>query len=182
MKRFILLIPILLWLQSCTDTNLDFDQADHLTIMPVFEGDILYFDLQKPNLTDQNGQFRAVISDTVDFGIFEDGKVRDGFIKAEIAVAYNNTFERRFDSHFYFIDDNNQPVDQSGFIIAPATPPQTQVAGDTLFVFDANNNPEFVNFRKIVMEVEISPDQLPVEDKTLHVQVKGTFYTHIVIE
>jgi len=182
MKRFILFFFGLLILHSCSTTSLDFDQADHLTVMPVFEGDILYFDLKKPNLIDSTGSFRSVISDTVDFGIFEDGKVRDGFIKADITVAYNNTFERSFDTKLFFIDVHEQAVDSSALLIMPATTVQPVIAGDTIFSFDKINHPEFVNFRKIVMQVEISPDQLPVEDQTLHVQVKGTFYTHIVIE
>ena len=175
------LFLVFLFLSACS-SNLDFDQAKQLDIQPVFEGDILYFDLHDVNLTDQSGHFRNVIKDTVDFGIFEDGKVRDGFVKADIEVAYNNTFNRHFTTTYYFIDDNDQAVESGQFDIAAADANNPEITGDVIFTFDKTSNPDFVNFRKIVLEIMISPDTLPVENKTLHVQTKGTFYTNLTLE
>ena len=180
MKTLIFFIAGLL-LSACS-SDLDFDQAKQLDIQPVFEGDILYFDLHDVNLTDQSGNFRNVIRDTVDFGIFEDGKVRDGFVKADIEVAYNNTFSRHFATTYYFIDDNDQAVESGQFDIAAADSNQTEITGDVIFTFDKTANPDFVNFRKIVLEIMVSPDTLPVENKTLHVQTKGTFYINLTLE
>jgi len=180
MKAFNFFLVFLV-LSACS-SNLDFDQAKQLDIQPVFEGDILYFDLHDVNLTDQSGNFRNVIKDTVDFGIFEDGKVRDGFVKADIEVAYNNTFNRHFTTIYYFIDDNDQPVESGQFDIAAADANNPEINGDVIFRFDKTSNPDFVNFRKIVLEIMISPDTLPVENKTLHVQTKGTFYTNLTLD
>jgi len=188
MKYLLTSFLAILLLNACTSA-LDFDQAKQLTIKPVFEGDILYFDLNKDNLTDSqdnltNNQhlFRTVIKDTVDFAVFEDGRTRDSFVKAEITVAYKNTFERQFATSIYFIDDQKQEVEQALFTINPANDTEPEINGTEVFTFDVVNNPDFVNSRKIVIAVEISPDNLPIEDKKLHVQVKGTFYTNIVIE
>ena len=180
MKTFIFIIAGLL-LTACS-SNLDFDQAKQLDIQPVFEGDILYFDLHNVNLTDQSGNFRNIIRDTVDFPIFEDGKVRDGFIKADIKIAYNNTFNRHFTSTYYFIDDNEQPVESGQFDIAAADSSHPEIVGNTIFTFDKTTNPDFVNFRKIVLKIQVSPNTLPVENKTLHIQTKGTFYTNLILE
>jgi len=168
-------------MSACTSA-LDFDQAKQLTIQPVIEGDMLFFDLNKNNLTDSLNIFRTVFKDTVDFDVFGDGKTRDSFVKADIMVAFKNTFERQFSTTVYFIDDQDQPVDQASFTINPATATQPEINGTEMFTFDAVSHPDFVNFRKIVLSIEISPNNLPVEDKNLHVQVKGTFYTNIVIE
>lgn len=176
---FIFLTGLLLW--QCT-SKLDFEQARQLDIQPVFEGDILYIDLHQTNLIDSTGNFRNVIRDTVDFGIFEDGKVRDGFLKAEIAAAWNNTFYRNFTTTYYFIDDQNQAVESGQFTIQAADVVHPDISGDTIFIFDKANNPNFVNFRKIVLEINVSPEDLPVENKTLHLQTKGTFYTNITLE
>ena len=176
---FIVLLGLLLW--QCS-SKLDFEQARQLDIQPVFEGDILYFDLHKENLTDSSGNFRNIIRDTVDFGIFEDGKVRDGFVKAEIEVSWNNSFYRHFTTTFYFIDDQNQPVESGQFDIIAADTNHPEIIGDTIFTFDKDNNPDFVNFRKIVLEINVSPADLPVENKTLHLQIKGTFFTNITLE
>ena len=180
MKVFILFLGVL-FLSNCTG-KLDFDQANQLEIHPVFEGDILYFDLGASNLTDQNGQFKPVFRDTVSFGVFEEGKVRDGFEKAAIEVVYKNTFNRHFATTYYFIDQQNHPVASGQFDIDAANATHSEVTGNMIFTFDKNANPDFVNFRKIVLEISISPDNLPVEDKTLHVQTKGTFYTHTTLE
>ena len=181
MKYSLSFIFIMLLTGACS-SKLDLDQAKQLDIQPVVEVDILYFDLQKENLTDSNALFRQQISDTVDFGIFEDGKIRDGFVKAEISVAYRNTFYRQFDTDFYFIDEHDSAVETGNFTIDAANSSQTEVTGETTFVFDKTNNPEFVNFRKIVVKVTVTPDNLPVEDKSLHMQAKGKFYTRITVE
>jgi len=180
MKTLIFFISVFL-LTACS-SNLDFDQAKQLNIQPVYEGDILYFDLHDVNLTDQSGSFRNIIRDTVDFPIFEDGKVRDGFVKADIKVSYNNTFNRHFTSTYYFIDDNMQPVESGQFDIAAADSNHPEITGDVIFTFDKTTNPDFVNFRKIVLEILISPNTLPVENKSLHLQTKGTFYTNLTLE
>lgn len=180
MKYLRLFIP-LLFLFSCY-SELDFDQAESIEIQPVVELDMLYFDIHKPNLIDNQGNFRNVIQDTVDFGIFEDGKVRDGFLKAEITVGYSNTFLRNFYTEYFFIDENEQAVDEGNFNIPPADSQQPEISGEYTFIFDKQNNPEFVNFRKIVIRVTVAPDTFPVEEKELHVQTKGTFYINTTIE
>ena len=180
MKAFGIFL-VFLFISACS-SKLDFDQAKQLNIQPVFEGDILYFDLHDINLTDQSGNFRNIIRDTVDFGIFEDGKVRDGFVKADIEVAYNNTFSRHFATTYYFIDENEQPVASGQFDIAAADSSNPEITGNIIFTFDKTANPNFVNFRKIVLEIMVSPNTLPIEDKTLHVQTKGTFHTNITLD
>lgn len=181
MNKLLFIFSIFLVFGQCT-SKLDFDQARHLNIQPVFEGDILYFDLHKENLTDSLGQFRREINDTLDFAIFKDGKTRDDFVKAEITVGFQNTFERHFETTLFFIDDSNIPVEQANLSISQANNTQPEITGEMVFTFDKNTHPDFVNFRKIVLKVIISPDHLPVEDKTLFVQVKGKFFTNIVIE
>ena len=181
MKQVNLMFLLAFFVFSCS-SKLDLDQAKQLDIQPVIEADILYFDLHKENLTDANGLFRQQVSDTVALDIFDDGKVRDGFLKAEITVGFRNTFFRQFDTDILFIDENNQPVETAILTIPAAGNGQDEISGETVFVFDRINNPDFINFRKIVVQVTVTPQTLPVEDESLHVQVKGKFYTNIRIE
>jgi len=181
MKLRFLIIFSWLFILSCT-SDLDFDQADRLEIHPVFEGDIFYFDLQAPNLTNDYGVFRATITDTVDFNIFDDSDIRDAFVRAEIEVAFDNSFERNFYTELFFKDENLNTVAQASLNIAPATSTNTTVVGDAVFVFDTATNPNFVNFRKIIIQITVSPDDLPIEDKLLHMQSKGIFYTQYTLE
>ena len=161
-------------LSACM-SELDFDQADSLHITPVFDADMFYIDIHNDNLVDAHSNFRSVIQDTVKFGLFEDGKIRDGFVKAEITVGYNNSFQRVFDAQYFFIDGNDQPVSQGNFTIGSAAQ-GSNVTGEQVFVFEKATNPNFVNFRKIVVKVIVSPESLPVEDEHLHIQTKGKFY------
>jgi len=182
MKQIIIFLLAAFLLSTSCMSELDTDQIEQFNFQPVFEADILYFDIAPTNLIDKDGLFRAVVRDTVDLDIFEDGNVRDAFIKAEISVAYKNTFYRQFDTNFYFVDNNNYLVDYGNFFIPAATPSDPEVSGEAVFIFDIYNNPDFVNFRKIIIEVTVSPDDLPVEEGGLHVQSKGTFYTNITAQ
>jgi len=178
MKKILLIFAIIL--SACT-SKLDFDQADQLTITPVFEGDILYFDLFKENLTDAQSNFRSTIIDTIDFAIFKNGNNRDHFEKAIFTVGYKNSFQRSFHTDYIFIDDNKQAVEQGSFDILAADINQTE-EGEVVFSFDKTVNPTFTNFRKIVVQITITPDTMPVEDKQLHVKTKGVIYTKVVIK
>lgn len=179
MKKLILLL-LVISVFSCTK-QLDFDQAKQLNITPVFEGDIFYLDLGKDNLTDQTGTFRDVVKDTIDFGIFKDGKVRDAFVKAEIYVKYKNSFQRNFKTIVSYIDENKQQVDADTLNIIPANVGQN-VEGEEVYTYVKALNPDFINFRKIVVKIEVSPDTQPIEDEHIHLQSKGIFYTKYTIE
>ncbi len=173
MKRFYTLLWGFLLLFSCTKP-LDFDQAKTFEAFPVFEGDIFYLDLHKPNLTDNQGNFRETIYDTLDFGVFKDHSTRNNFIKAEIYIKYSNSFQRHFLTHVFYIDNNQQIVEQDSLDIQPAT--SSIVEGENIYEYSKALNPEFVNFRKIVLKIDIYPANLPVEDELLHIQSKAKFY------
>ncbi len=178
MKKILLLITIIL--SACT-SKLDFDQANQLTITPVFEGDIFYFDLQKENLADSQSNFRNTITDTIDFAIFKNGNNRKHFEKAIFTVGYKNSFQRSFHTEYIFIDDNKQPVEQGSFDISGADINQTE-EGEVVFTFDKITNPTFTNFRKIVVQITITPDTMPIEDELFHINTKGKIFTKVVIK
>lgn len=181
MKKIFYSIVFIFLSVSCT-SNLDLDIAKQLDIYPILETDILYFDIYNNNLIDSNGAFKQQIIDTVGFSVFKDEKIRDSYIKAEIVVAYKNSFNRQFDVEFNFIDDNNQPVETGSFLIDAASRNTDEVSGEHIFIFNKDDNPSFVNFRKIVVKIEINPTIIPVENKKLHIQSKGIFYSKITIE
>ncbi|HFX17536.1 MAG TPA: hypothetical protein ENK64_00140 [Flavobacteriales bacterium] len=177
----LILINISILMVSCS-SKLDFKNNNQLNIQPVIEGDILYFDLKKDNLTNTSGTILQVAKDTVDFEIFKDHEVRDAFLKAIITIAYKNSFSRQFLTNIYFTDDQYRTVEEASFQIPAATSNTPEVKDTIYFNFDKSTNPNFINFRKIIITTEITPNQLPIEDKSLHVQLKGQFFTNITIE
>jgi uncharacterized protein YrzB (UPF0473 family) len=178
MKKIFLLLALIL--VSCT-SKLDFDQANELKITPVFEGDMFFFDISKNNLIDSQSQFRSTIQDTIDFAIFKNGNNRDHFVKAEFTIGYNNSFQRSFHTEYVFIDENNQPVEQNSFDIQAADINQN-VEGEEIVIYSKAANPDFINFRKIVVKITVTPDTMPVEDELLHIKTKGKIYTEVVIK
>ncbi len=177
-QKFILIFFVALFF-SCT-SDLDFDQADHLDIAPVIEADFIYFDLSKPNLTDYNGEFRSSISDTMKIDVFDDGDIKKAFIKAEVEVAYENSFERNFFSELIFTDENDLNLASATLNIKAAN--DNVVKGDTVYVFDKQTYPGIINAKKIILNISISPNTLPIEDKTLHFQSKIKVYTQTTLE
>ena len=161
---------------SCTK-NLDFDQTRGFEAFPVIEGDMFYMDIYSTNLIDSQGNFRQFISDTLDFSIFNDAEARNNFLQAEIFIKYSNSFQRRFFTQVFYIDENHQIVEQDTLDVQPASP--AIVEGENIYEYTKSLNPNFVNFRKIVLKIEVSPTDIPVEDKHLHIQSKGKFYLRI---
>ena len=178
MKKTILLLAVIF--ASCT-SKLDFDQANELKITPVFEGDMFFFDISKDDLIDSQSQFKSIINDTLDFGIFYNVNNRKHFVKAEITIGYKNTFQRSFHTEYIFIDENNQPVEQNSFDIQAADATQN-VEGEEIVIYSKTANPNFMNFRKIVVQITVTPDTMPVDDKLLHIKTKGKIYTEVLIK
>jgi hypothetical protein len=178
MKKVILLFAAIL--VSCT-SKLDFDQISELEITPVFEADMFFFDIRKENLIDSQSHFRNIVQDTINFDIFNNGDIRDGFVKAEFTIGYENTFQRNFHTEYIFIDENNQLVEQNSFDI-PAAEIGQEVEGEEILIYSKTTHPGFINFRKIVVRVTVTPDTMPVEDQLLHIKTKGKIYSKVHIE
>ena len=176
MRIILFLSFILLTFFSCSK-KLDFDQTQDFEAFPVVEADMFYMDLYADNLIDNQGNFRQLVSDTLDFSIFKEAKTREQFLRTEIFIKYSNSFQRRFFTQVFYIDENHQIVEQDTLDIQPASP--AIVEGENIYEYSKSLNPNFVNFRKIVVKIEISPTDIPVEDKHLHIQAKGKYYLRI---
>jgi len=105
MNRLIYII-MLLSLCSCVK-GLDFDQADILTLNPVIESSIIYFN--EPANTffvDTNGEEISLTQDETILDIFKDSFVTDNLEKAVFVFEMTNTINRNVVAQIDFLNLN----------------------------------------------------------------------------
>lgn len=93
---------------SCVK-DVDFDQAQNITLTPVVELDLIYFNLDAGDFFDtiSNTQ-RLTVRDTTEIRFLDDTGVQESLKRAEFLFNFTNTINREFQVEFQFINEMNQ--------------------------------------------------------------------------
>lgn len=109
MLRRIFPFFILIFITSCVK-DVDFDQAENLSISPVLESSLIYFNFDAPRFQTNDGTENVVEGDTFEMDIFNDDFARDNLVKAEMFFEVKNSINRRFQAEVQFLDADDQVV------------------------------------------------------------------------
>lgn len=106
-----ILFFIFLFFASCLN-NVSFDDTD-LNAKPVINMPLVYFAVNQEDFFDnaQNIEINS-ISDTSDFTLFDDNRVRTNLERVDLNLEVDNEFNRDFDLLVEFLDDSNNVVFQ----------------------------------------------------------------------
>lgn len=100
----ILLLCITLSFNACIK-DVDFDQAENLSISPALEVSILHFEEPVNTFLDDDGVEIITVKDSVNIGIFSDQFVVDNLIKADFLFEATNTINRAYEAEIEFYND-----------------------------------------------------------------------------
>lgn len=172
--RYLSLFLLFATFQSCVD-NLNFDQIEY-SATPVFNGPIIFFDLNQNNFIDPNtnSEINTVI-DEADFTYLDASVVRDNLERVELSFEINNQFDRNFSLSIQFLDENNIPTHP--VITFDANPNELLVPPVETIVIA--NNQAFLRTKKVLIRIELSPGATPLSPniiQNLSFKSSGTFY------
>lgn len=100
----ILLLCIILSYNACIK-DVDFDQAENLSISPALEVSIFHFEEPANTFLDDDGVEIITVKDSVNIGIFSDQFVVDNLIKADFLFETTNTINRAYQAEIEFYND-----------------------------------------------------------------------------
>jgi len=173
-KKISLFILVTTLFSSCLN-NVDINQAEDLTLSPVFDGSLIYFTV-KPTDFVVNGVTLDTVSDITRFTIFKDNPiVRDNLVKIDVDVVIRNKFNRQFKVQFDFLDDNDNLTYQFQELVIGANDRGFKQS-ETVIIRD---NPLFLSTQKMKVTIILPPSNTPFnpdENVSLVFKSGGRFY------
>lgn len=88
--------------------NTDFDQAQDITLTPVVELDLIYFDLVAADFFDEvNNVPRLTVTDTTEIRFLDDPDIQESLRRADFYFEFTNSIPRTFQVEFMFLSEQN---------------------------------------------------------------------------
>lgn len=103
MLKQIFPILFLLLITSCVK-DVDFEQAEDLSITPVLEASLLFFDFSAPEFQEPTGTALVIEQDALELDIFNDEFLRDNLVRAEFFFEVTNSIDRTFRADIIMFD------------------------------------------------------------------------------
>ncbi len=155
MKRIRIQFLLLLFIvfSSCVK-DLDFKQAEDLSITPVFNSSLVFFTLNQSNFLDTTGLIETQsISDISDFRVFDNDFIQENLIGINFDIEVKNEFDRGFIANIDLLDENDAVVYQLTTLNIAAT----QLDFTHKEVIDLSTNQALLDVTKIRVIISLAP-------------------------
>lgn len=116
-----LLFLVCLLFTSCVK-DVDFEEAEEITITPIIEANLVFFDIEATRFYDVETDMPILsVSDVTELPFLDDTGTQENLLEAEFTFLFANSIEREFVVDFEFLDDdgviqyNTQTTVNQGF-------------------------------------------------------------------
>lgn len=181
MKRHLIvpfaLVFALVLLFSCVKDT-DFTQTDDITITPVVELDLIFFNLNASDFFDTiTSTPRLQVVDTTEIRFLDDSFLQDDLKRAEFLFNFTNGIPRTFQVDFQFLNEQNDTTYQTQTTVAEGTPenPIPTTFTETVAEEEVLN---LTQANKVVVAVTIPSADAGLEGE-LNLQSKTTYFLEI---
>ncbi len=176
LKPIVLVCFFILVLSCVKDT--DFDQAEDITLTPVVELDLIYFDLDASEFFDQvNNVPRSTVTDTTEIRFLDDSEIRESLRRADFYFKFTNSIPRSFQVDFMFLSEQNDTtyttqafVNEGSSANVVITEFEEQIEGEDIL--------QLTMADKVVVSVTIPSSNANLSGN-LNLQSKTTYYLEI---
>ena len=166
-------ILIAIGLSSCVK-DVDFEQAEDITLQPEIQVDLLIFEIDQKDFIDpENSLQRLTIRDTVRLEFLDDDYVQNDLEKVEFSFKYRNTFPQPFSNRIFFLSENNQLQHEILFETAPGNAGRP-VVSEVIEVIGPDRIQVIKRSIKMVVEITAITNSAPFAG-TLNFESKGLF-------
>src|SRR5690606_26866260 len=153
----------------------DFDQAEETALTPVFELDLIYFNLRASDFFDTiNSTPRLTVHDTTEIKFLDDSSLQESLIRAEFYFKFTNSIPRNFQVDFQFLSEAGEVTYVTGTAVNEGT---TAAPVITEFVQNVENA-DILNLTKadkVVVSVTIPSSDESLQG-TLNLKSKTTYF------
>jgi hypothetical protein len=100
---YILTISVAVIMSSCIK-DVDFDQADDLTLTPVITSSIVYAEVEASRFSENGMELETVTDSLANIEIFENDFIIDNLVRAELVFEATNSINRTFGLQIDFLN------------------------------------------------------------------------------
>ncbi|MCT8338665.1 hypothetical protein MG296_01235 [Flavobacteriaceae bacterium TK19130] len=171
-------VAVLLMCTSCVKDT-DFDQAEDITLTPVVELDLIYFDLTADDFIDPETELPTLtLRDTTELRFLDDSFSRESIRRADFYFEFMNSIPREFEVDFTFLrGTNNESTYQTATTVIAGSPqsPQQTIFEETV---EGETIDDLTRASKVVVSVTIPSADASLEG-SLNLQSKTTYYLEL---
>ena len=177
-----LLIPTLgvfigLLLFSCIKDT-DFDQAENITLTPVVELDLIYFNAEASDFFDIAADTSILtIRDTTEIRFLDDTGIQESLIRAEFLFNFTNSIPRTFEVEFQFLNEMNEETYLTATTVDAGTE-LTPVLTEFIDNVEGEEITQLTMADRVVISITIPSSNATLEG-VLNLQSKTTYYLEI---
>jgi len=170
----ILAVCACLFFTACI-RNTDFDQTNAIALTPIFELNLIYFDIGADQFFDTiNSTPILTLRDTTEIRFLDDSTLHESLIRAEFYFKFTNSIPRNFQVDFQFLSEMNDTTYVAGTSVAQGT-----IANPVITEYIENvEGEEVLNLtqaNKVVVSVTIPSSNESLEGN-LNLQSKTTYF------
>lgn len=172
-KAFFTAVILCLLFSSCFK-DVDFGQAEDITLEPDLEVDLLYYQLDETDFQDsQTNEYTPIIRDTVRLEFLDDDYIQDGLTYAAFRFKHQNYFSQDIRSNIRFLGANGRNQFNITYIIPAASEGSPSVI-DTTHVMEGGDISKVKRSIQMLVELEMLEGGKD-RDGSLEFQSKGLF-------
>lgn len=180
--NLVLGLCIILCFNACIK-DVNFDQAEDLSISPALEVSIIHFEEPAGTFVDEFGDELTTIRDSVNIEIFSDEFVVDNLIKADFLFQTTNNINRGFNAQVDFYNDLYELQHNFNFAVGASTNNQNIVV-EYVEVFEGQDLEDLKTTTNIVLALTMdsSNDGSTLNENSpgnLEFRSKASFYFDI---
>ena len=177
------IIPLLLLfvITSCVK-DVDFEQAEDLSISPIVESSLIFFNFPASEFSEPTGTAIVTVSDDLELDVFNEEFIRDNLIRAEFFFEVTNSIDRNFRADVILYDENNQVVHTFNIDTTPNG--NTEVVTTHTEVFEDTSLEQLKNTVRLelILNMFPSPTGIPLDQNsqgTIKMRSKATLFFQI---
>lgn len=175
-KPFAVLFLCALVFACVKDT--DFDQVQDITLTPIIELDLIYFNVDAGEFYDEVSNTPIfTVTDTTEIRFLDDTEVQESLRRADFYFKFTNTIPREFQVDFRFLSEQNDTTYSTQTTVLPG-----MVGSPVITEFEQTiENDEIIQLTmadRVVVSVTIPSADASLEG-ILNLQSKTTYYLEI---
>lgn len=172
-SRILLLLAVLTFLSGCVK-DVDFYQAEEISLSPDLQIDLLIYDVDEDYFVDAEiKEFDPVIRDTVRLEFLDDAYIQDDLSQVEFSFKHINSFPQSFYHTIKFLAPNGRKQFSFSYEVAPGSP-EDPVETEFVELIEEDRIQLVRNSIQMVVELEVQPNDEEISGE-LDFASKGLF-------
>lgn len=153
----------------------DFDQAEDISLSPIMELDLIYFNLQARDFYDTiNGTPILTLRDTTEIKFLDDSTLQESLKRADFYFKFTNSIPRSFQVDFEFLSEENNITYETGTAVEQGEV-STPVITEFTHIVEGEAISQLTLANKVVVSVTIPSSNENLQG-TLNMKSKTTYF------